>query len=204
MTPSLTSAEPLPAAPSGMRLAPIDSYAGFWLAILRAAFRFMFGKVMLPLRVVLPRIPGYALPHLGLIWFAERGLSLPPTIKHVLSMRVSRNNACSFCFDLHKATFMLERPEPGALDLATRELDDPALDPQLRAVLAYADEVVKQGDVSDATFAELKARFSERQVVEVVWLAAFVLYTNMLARPLRLPSDSFCAIAQRKLGGPQE
>ena len=49
-------AEPTP------RLAPMDGYAGFWLGVLRLAFRFMFGKVMMPLRTLFPRIPGYAFP----------------------------------------------------------------------------------------------------------------------------------------------
>lgn len=180
------------------RLTPIDRYAGFWLALLRTAFKLMFGKVMLPLRILFPRIRGYAFPHLCVMLFAQYGISLPRTLAHVLSMRVSRNNACHFCFDMHKAAFMLEKPDPAALSLAASDLDDPALDPKVRAVLAYADEVVNQGNVSDQTFAGLMAVLPERQVAEVVWVAAFVIYTNMLARPLGLPSDGFCAIVQTK------
>jgi len=166
---------------------------------MRAAFRFMFGKVMMPLRVILPRIPGYGFAHVCLMWFAQRGLHLSPTFKHVLSMRVSRNNRCSFCFDMHKASFMLlEKPDLATLELATRDPSDPTLEPQLRALLAYADEVVQQGNVSDATFAALQRSFNEKEVVEIVWLAAFVMYTNMLARPLRLQSDGFCAIVSAR------
>ena len=200
-----SSTLPSTAAPSvsepsdGPRLAPIDRYVGIGVALLRAAFRFMFGKVMMPLRVVFPRIPGYAWPHFGIMWFATRGITLPRPVMHALSMRVSRNNACSFCFDMHKAAFMLEKPDPAALELATRDPNDPTLDPQLGAVLAYADEVVQQGNVSDATFARLTASFSEKHVVQIVWLAAFVTYTNMLARPLRLQSDGFCSIVDKKL-----
>ena len=189
-------------APSGPeptpRLAPIDSYAGFWLALLRLAFRFMFGKVMMPLRTLMPRIPGYAFPHICIMAFATRSISLPRELTHVLAMRLSRSNSCHFCFDMHQAMFMLEKPDPAALGHAARDLSDPALDPTLRAVLAYADEVVHQGNVSDATFEELKARLPERQVAEVVWTAAFVIYTNMLARPLGLPSDGFCTIVQKR------
>ena len=191
---ALPGSEPTP------RLPPIDRFAGFWLALLKAAFRFMFGKVMLPLRILMPRIPGYAFPHFCLMLYAQYGISLPRMLTHVLSMRVSRNNACHFCFDMHKAAFMLDKPDPAALSLAASDLDDPTLDPKVRAVLAYADEVVNQGNVSDKTFAGLTAVFSERQVVEVVWVAALVIYTNMLARPLGLPSDGFCAIVQTKAG----
>jgi len=180
------------------RLAPIDSYAGFWLALLRMAFRFMFGKVMMPLRTLMPRIPAYAFPHICMMMFATRKISLPRELMHVLSIRISRSNSCHFCFDMHQAMFLLEKPSESALGLATRDLSDPTLGPTMRAVLAYADEVVKQGNVSDATFEQLKARLPERQVAEVVWLAAFVIYTNMLARPLGLPSDGFCAIVQKQ------
>jgi AhpD family alkylhydroperoxidase len=180
------------------RLAPIDSYAGFWVGLLRLAFRFMFGKVMMPLRVLFPRIPGYAFPHVMLMSFATRKITLSRELQHVLAMRVSRNNSCHFCFDMHQAMFMLDKPSPVALGLAAQDLSDPALDPTTRAVLAYADEVVHQGNVSDTTFEQLKARLPERQVAEVVWLAAFVIYTNMLSRPLNLPSDGFCAIVQKQ------
>lgn len=201
MSEFMTSTLPLSAASAGEptpRLAAIDGYAGFWLAILRMAFRWMFGKVMMPLRVLFPRIPGYAFPHICLMAFATRKLSLPRELMHVLGMRVSRNNACHFCFDMHQAMFMLDEPNPAALSLAASELDDPALDPKVRAVMAYADEVVLQGNVSDATFTQLKALLPERQVAEVVWVAAFVIYTNMLSRPLGLPSDGFCAIVQKQ------
>ena len=180
------------------RLAPMDGYAGFWLGLLRLAFRFMFGKVMTPLRTLLPRIPGYAFPHLCLMTFATRGISLPRPLTHILSMRISRNNDCRFCFDLHEAMFLRDRPDPSTLALAASDLSDPELDPTVRAVLAYADEVVQQGNVRDATFGQLKALLPERQVAEVVWVAALVIYTNMLARPLRLPSDGFCAIVQQQ------
>ena len=195
-TPALSATE-LQTEPTAPRLAPIDRYAGFWLGVLRTAFRWTFGKVMMPMRVIFPRIPGYAFTHLCAMIFMQR-LSLPRSLSHALSMRVSRNNACSFCFDAHRAAFMLEKPDPAALQAATRPLDDPALDPQTRAVLAYADEVVHQGQVSDPVFAELAAHLSERQVVEVVWVAAFVTYLNLLSRPLRIQSDGFCAIVEAR------
>jgi len=184
---------------ASLRLAPIDSYKGFWLGFLRTAFRWVFGKVMLPLRVIFPRIPGYAFPHLCLLMFMERSVSLPRPLMHVLSMRVSRNNDCSFCFDAHQAAFVLDKPDPALLLTATLDLDDPTLDARTRAVMAYADEVVHQGTVSDATFAGLTAHFDERQVVEIVWVAAWVIFMNMLARPLGLPSDGLCALAVAKV-----
>jgi hypothetical protein len=43
---------------------------------------------------------------------------------------------------------------------------------------------------------------SNRQVVEVVWVAAIVTYLNLLARPLRLQSDGLCALVEAKRGTP--
>ena len=193
------SATPPLAEAAGLRLAPIDTYRGFWLALLRSAYRRLFGKVMMPLRVLFPRIPGYAFAHLCLISFMGLGLRLPRQLTHMLSIRISRNNGCSFCCDAHQAAFVLDKADPGALHAALLALDDPTLDPRTRAVLAYADEVVDHGNVSDATFAALMTHFDERQVAEVVWLAAFVTYTNMLARPLGIGSDGLCALAQVRL-----
>jgi alkylhydroperoxidase family enzyme len=70
---------------------------------------------------------------------------------------------------------------------------------ELRALLRDADEIVNLGDVSDATFETLRRHFDERQVVEIVWTAALTIYTNMLARPLRIESDGFCVSVARKV-----
>jgi alkylhydroperoxidase family enzyme len=51
--------------------------------------------------------------------------------------------------------------------------------------------------VADETFATLRRNLSEREIVELTFLVAFVTYLNRLAVPLGIGSDGFCALARR-------
>jgi len=182
----------------GPRLSPIDRSTGLlhWLA--RLVFRLRFGTVMMPLRVIFPRMPRYAFAHFALMAFYERGLSIPSTLRHLLSIRVSRRNQCSFCSDMHQAMFMLQRPPSALLAAAAHDQGGAALDQKTLAALAYADEVCESGDVGEATFERLRACFDERQLMEIVWVVAITTYLNRMARPLRMGSDGFCEIVRRQ------
>jgi alkylhydroperoxidase family enzyme len=51
-----------------------------------------------------------------------------------------------------------------------------------RAALAYADEMVRQGRVSDAAFATLRAQFDERAVVELTVLTgSYIMHNRVFA-----------------------
>jgi alkylhydroperoxidase family enzyme len=51
-----------------------------------------------------------------------------------------------------------------------------------RAALAYADEMVRAGTVSDATFAELRAHFDERAIVELtVLIGSYIMHNRVFA-----------------------
>lgn len=197
------SAEPTAERPSQLtaaapRLAPIDRSTGFLHWLLRLAFRVQLGKVMMPLRVIFPRIPRYMFAHFTLLYFYARGLTIPRTLRHLLAIRVSDRNQCSFCSDAHRAFFMLEKPSRELL----RALDGAAgagpLDPATQAALAYADEVTATGRASDACFAALRAHWNEQQIVEIAWVVAFTVYLNLLARPLGIGSDGFCDLVRAK------
>jgi alkylhydroperoxidase family enzyme len=67
-----------------------------------------------------------------------------------------------------------------------------------RAALAYVEEATRTKHVSDATFAELRRHFGEREIVEITWLNALENYYNLINIPLAIESDGLCAIAERR------
>jgi len=53
-------------------------------------------------------------------------------------------------------------------------------------------------NVGDATFADRRRHFNEREIVEITWLNALGNYYNLLNLPLGIEADGLCAIAQRR------
>jgi alkylhydroperoxidase family enzyme len=65
-----------------------------------------------------------------------------------------------------------------------------------RAALAYADAATRNKQVDDATFAELRKHFSEREIVEITFLNALENFYNLLNLPLGIEDDGLCALAE--------
>jgi AhpD family alkylhydroperoxidase len=186
----------------GLRLAPIDRPRGLLQRLMRLYFRFRFGKVMMPLRVLYPRIPGFTLGQLAFVRFAQRGLSLPREQSHLIAVRVSQQNDCEFCGDLEQAAALLAG-HPAELFEALRDFEhSPLFDAATKAALHYADEVVATHGASDATFERLRQSFDERQIAEIVWLVAFTCYHNLIAKPLGFGSEGFCDLVARRARQP--
>jgi AhpD family alkylhydroperoxidase len=183
-----------------LRLAPLDRPRGLLLRLFNWLFRWRLGKEMMPARVIYARLPTLLWRSLPMLHLMQRGLRLGPALCHLIEVRVSVLNGCSFCADLHRADALLA----GSLDDA-RALDgsseDPRFDARQRAALRYVEEIARGGAVSDATFEQLRDHFSEREIVELTWLQAFTTYFNRMAVPLGIGSDGFCEIqAGRRLG----
>ena len=79
---------------------------------------------------------------------------------------------------------------------ATLGGDASALDPQQRAVLAFAGELSERARVSDVTFEEVSGFLDEEQVVELTFVVGFY---NMVSRLLNALAVDVDAPAQRDL-----
>jgi AhpD family alkylhydroperoxidase len=183
-----------------LRLAPITRRPSLLVWLMGLGMRLYLGKVMTPLPVIYARMPRLALPQLFMLRLAERGLHLPPLLVHLVQVRVSMHNNCTFCMDLHRALALRAR--------ADREKLGAVLEPQLsagftsaeRAALQYVDEVACNGRCSEPTFETLRVSWSERDIVELTWLCAFTTYLNRLAVPLGIGSDGFCELHSELAG----
>jgi AhpD family alkylhydroperoxidase len=183
-----------------LRLAPLDRPRGLLLRLFNWLARWRLGKEMMPARVIYARFPTLLWRSLPMLHLMQRGLRLGPSLCHLIEVRVSVLNGCSFCADLHRADAALS----GGLD-DLQSLDgsseDPRFDPRQRAALRYVEEIARAGAVSDASFEQLRSHFSEREIIELTWLQAFTTYLNRMAVPLGIGSDGFCEIqAGRRLG----
>lgn len=185
----------------GVRLAPLEKQPGLIIRLFNWLMRVRFGKTMTPSRVIYARFPTLLWRQLPLYHLVDSGLSIDQDLRHLIEVRVSSLNHCTFCADLHRANAQLmkiAREKMGAID----EYETHAVfSERERVALRYVSEIASPtggGGVSDATFDRLRACFSEREIVEITWLQAFTTYLNRKAVPLGIGSDGFCALVSSK------
>ena len=78
------------------------------------------------------------------------------------------------------------------LEAIARYAEHPGFTERERAAIAYAEMItISPDDVSDAQFADLRRRFSEREIVELTAQAAFENFRARFNRTLRIEADGF-------------
>jgi AhpD family alkylhydroperoxidase len=105
------------------------------------------------------------------------------TLRHLIDMRASQINGCSFCLDMH----IREARHNGEIDqrifLLPTWRETPLFTPAERAVLALTEHVTRISDhgVPDELEAELKSHFSDKQIVQLLMAIIHINAWNRLA-----------------------
>jgi AhpD family alkylhydroperoxidase len=106
---------------------------------------------------------------------------------HLLKLRASQINGCAYCIDMHsKDARALGESEQRLYELdAWRET--PFYTDKERAALEWIESLtlISQTHAPDATFAQLKARFSDKEIVDLTILAGLINVWNRLAISMR-------------------
>ena len=179
-----------------MRLEPVSRPRGLWVRLLFLGSRWMFGRVLAPFAVLYARMPGFVRPQIGMVRFVASGLSLPPRLRALVEVHVSRANGCGFCGDLHEWDGRRNGIAPEDFAALVEPEGASRFDEPTRAALAYAAAVARRA-VDDAVFARARASWDERAVVELTFVAAWISYLNLMAGALGLESEGLCAIPPR-------
>lgn len=183
-----------------MRMEPIErprslvTRLGYWLA------RRQLGKVPTAFKVFYARAPRLALVAQRILRTQEK-LSLDRELVHLLMSHSSLINGCGFCADLHLAQLVRERLGSEKFEALADYRTSPVFSARERAALAFAEEATRKREVSDASYGELAEHFSEREIVEIVWVNAAGNYFNLIAVPLGFESDGLAELAMRAAPG---
>lgn len=175
-----------------MRLTPVEHPAN---PLTRLAYRLSirrFGKVLMPLKVVYARKPRLLLLA-GQMQRAVDALTLEPALRMLVQAQAARLNGCAFCQDLVLAEALRHRIGRDRFDALAAYRTSPLFSERERAALALVEEATGGRRVSDATWAALRAHFSETEVVELVWANAVENYFNLQATALEIESDGLAA-----------
>ena len=136
-----------------------------------------------------PELLEVALPFLGA---ALSPSAIDFRTKEIVILRTSCVMACRYCIDSHTPVALDAGLNPGQVRALRNEpghdLKAAFPDGRERALIGWTDEVAGgKGQASDEATAELRARFSDAEIVELTLLASVTLLLNRYASTLRLP-----------------
>ena len=157
-----------------------------------------FGKVITPLKVHSARLP----PAFGLFYTKipklDKKLLLPPETALLVRAQVARINVCLFCIDADRWAAIGGSMNEAKFDALAQYSTSSLFSDAERAALDYVTELTRDKRVDPNTFARLSGHYSEREICEIVWLAASEHINNMTNIGLNIHSDMLCDIRRKK------
>ncbi|MBS0418055.1 MAG: carboxymuconolactone decarboxylase family protein [Proteobacteria bacterium] len=169
---------------------PASSYPWYVRVLFRLQRR-AYGHVLEP-SLLWGRSPRVLLGLACLYGALDRRLSpLPPSLRSLVTVRVSQINQCAFCVDVNSATLIrrgvaLEKVSALADWRASTLFDLPE-----RLALEYA-EAITLNQVTDPLRARVKAQWSDEAIVELTGLIAFQNLSSKFNAALDVPAQGFC------------
>jgi len=111
----------------------------------------------------------------------ESGLETP--LVELVRMRASMLNGCAYCIDMHSKDARAAGESEQRLYALSAWQETPFYTGRERAALAWREAItlVSQTHVPDSVFEEVKAHFSEQQIVDLTFLASTINAWNRLA-----------------------
>jgi alkylhydroperoxidase family enzyme len=140
------------------------------------------GRLLNPYRMLLhsPDVAASWFEHIGAVrWKTE----LSGVAREIAIIRVGVLNDVPYVVNTHLARYALQDGMTQAQCDTIREWESSsAFNAAERAVLAYTDAMTRHVQVSSDVFEDLRAHFSERQIVELtVLIATYNMHTRVLA-----------------------
>lgn len=116
--------------------------------------------------------------------------TLGPALRELIQSRISQINGCAFCLDMHTRDLRKAGENWQRINsLATwRETD--LYSARERTALNWAETLTRLADhhtERDADFEQLKAQFSDQEIVELTWTIAQINTWNRMAIGMRVP-----------------
>ena len=102
---------------------------------------------------------------------------------HLLKLRASQINGCAYCIDMHSIDARAAGETEQRLYALDAWRETPFFDDRERAALAWIEAVtlVSQSHVPDAVYDEARKHFSEKEIVDLTYLASTINAWNRIA-----------------------
>ena len=182
----------------GTYLPPIEKPKSLLISLAYAMTRRQFGKVLTPVKVIYARMPAAFGMFIGKIAKLDKKLELPTETQFLVREQVARLNVCEFCMDIGRAFVIKASLNEAKFDALSDYRTSPLFNDSERALLDYVTELTRDRQVKPETFARLADHYSDRQICEIVWLAASEHLYNITNIGLNIHSDMLCDITRKK------
>ena len=115
------------------------------------------------------------------------GCGLDHKFLHLLKLRASQINGCAFCIDMHSIDARAAGETEQRLYALDAWRETPFFDARERAALAWIEAVTRVSDthVPDSVYDEARQQFSEKEIVDLTYVAVAINAWNRLAIALR-------------------
>jgi AhpD family alkylhydroperoxidase len=131
--------------------------------------------------------------HYGMI--DRRSSPIEPSLRSLVTVRVSQLNWCPFCVDLNSATLLKRGVSPAKIDALENWQESNLFDERERVALEYAEAVtLSDREVSDKMIEQLRKYFEDDAIVELTGLIAFQNMSSKFNSALGVPAQGFCRI----------
>lgn len=128
----------------------------------------------------------------------RRSSPLAPTLRSLVTVRVSQINHCAFCVDINSATLLKRGVPMDKIEALATWRDSALYHEDERLALEYAEAMTVTGTgVDDALRQKLKSRWNEDALVELTGLIAFQNLSSKFNSALDAPPQGFCIVPQR-------
>lgn len=129
---------------------------------------------------------------LGLDAYA-RTAGLEESLLELVRVRVSQINDCAYCIDIHTKDAREAGESEQRLYCLSAWWETPFYSDRERAALAWAEAVVRTRDkqIPDDVYENAKARFSEKELVDLTLAVVAINGTNWLAVGFNTPTGSY-------------
>jgi AhpD family alkylhydroperoxidase len=136
--------------------------------------------------------PGAVQAMLGLEqYLATSGLET--RLVDLIKLRVSQINGCAYCIDMHYKDLRAAGETEQRLYMLDAWREYPGYSDRERAAFAWAEAVtrIRDGQVSDEVFAEVRAHFSETELANLTLAVTTINAWNRLNIAFRIPGGSY-------------
>lgn len=123
---------------------------------------------------------------------AAQQSSLGPVLKHLIEIRASQLNHCTFCLDMHVKQAKISGERELRLYHLAVWRDSPLFDAREKAALALTEALTQltPSGVSDELYQACLAHFSEKEISELTYVIAIINSWNRMQVLAQTPAGA--------------
>jgi AhpD family alkylhydroperoxidase len=123
----------------------------------------------------------------------RRTSPIDPTLRSLVTVRVSQINNCTFCVDLNSSTLLKRGVSTEKVEALGRWRQSSLFDAREQTVLGYAEAVTRSDyRIEDGMIESLRRYFDDDAIVELTALIAFQNMSSKFNSALGAPAQGFC------------